>query len=137
MTDIAVSIQNRLLSEAVCSSLKKTGEFRPAEISSGRSGSILPEILALKPGIVLMEVSYAPDGSLSGRLETVREIRRKLPSCKIALICDERSSPDIARGVMIARQDGLIDQFFYTSVTSDYMIASLTSMLGDISRTRA
>jgi hypothetical protein len=51
-----------------------------------------------------------------------------LPNCKIVLLCDENSAPDIAREVMIAKKDGLIDAFFYSSVTAKYLIAALSAL---------
>ena len=132
MTNIALSIQNRLLSEAVCASLKKTGEFRPAELSAGKLSDTVREALPLHPDIIMMETSQTPGGKLEDRLNAARELRAKLPGCRIVLICDERANPEIARGVMMARQDGRIDHFLYTSVTMDYLVDSISSLLGEI-----
>ena len=134
LTNIVLSIQNRLLSEAICSSLKKTGDFRPTELPFAKPSDTVKNALPLHPDIILMETSKAPGGTLEDRLATAGELRTKLPSCRIVLICDERANPEIARGVMMARQDGRIDHFFYTSVTSEYLVDSLTSLQGDIRR---
>ena len=137
MTNIVLSIQNRLLSEAVCSSLKKTGDFRPTELPSSKLSDTVKDALPLHPDIILMEASKASGGTLEDRLTAAQELRTKLPSCRIVLICDERANPEIARGVMMARQDGCIDHFLYTSVTSEYLVDSLVSLQGDIRRKSA
>jgi hypothetical protein len=43
-------------------------------------------------------------------------------------LCDENSAPDLAREVIQAKKDGLIDNFFYSSVGSNYLVAALTAM---------
>lgn len=55
-------------------------------------------------------------------------IRKKIPPCKLVMLCDENSAPDIAREVANAKKDGLIDAFFYSSVTEKYLTAALASL---------
>ena len=57
-----------------------------------------------------------------------KQLKNKLPDCKIVLLCDENSAPDIARRVMLAKKEGLIDAFFYSSVTAKYLIAALSAL---------
>ena len=78
--------------------------------------------------MVLLEVSYTKNTALEVRLNEVKQIRSVLPNCKIILLCDENSSPDIARDVMLAKKDGLIDNFFYSSVTARYLLAALMAL---------
>jgi hypothetical protein len=77
---------------------------------------------------LIAEVSYAGGTTIDTRIAEVKELRKKLPNCKIVLLCDENSAPDIAREVMIAKKDGLIDAFFYSSVTAKYLIAALSAL---------
>ena len=44
------------------------------------------------------------------------------------MLCDENSAPEIAREVANAKKDGLIDAFFYSSVTEKYLTAVLASL---------
>jgi hypothetical protein len=62
------------------------------------------------------------------RLIEAKELRSLLPQCRIAFLCDENSSPEIAREVMIAKKDGYIDAFFYSSVTAKYLVAALDAI---------
>jgi hypothetical protein len=82
----------------------------------------------LSAQMLIAEVSYANGTTIGARIAEVKELRKKLPNCKIVLLCDENSAPDIAREVMNAKKDGLIDTFFYSSVTTKYLLAALSSL---------
>jgi DNA-binding NarL/FixJ family response regulator len=78
--------------------------------------------------IVLMEVSLGRGLSLQSRLEETKQIRRTNSGCKIVLLCDENTAPDLAREVALSKKDGLVDGFFYSSVTGAYLVAALASL---------
>ena len=129
MVKILVSIQNGLLAEAITIMLRESGEFEPFPIHVGNKHSnIVSECEIQDVQMVLLEVSYTKNTALEIRLNEVKQIRSVLPNCKIILLCDENSSPDIARDVMLAKKDGLIDNFFYSSVTAKYLMASLLAL---------
>ena len=129
MVKILVSIHNGLLAEALTAMLSESGEFEPVPISAGsRNGDIAKNCEMLGAQMVLMEVSYSNGTAVETRLKEVREIRSIRPECKIVLLCDENSAPDIARDVMLAKKDGLIDAFFYSSVTAKYLLAALLAL---------
>ena len=129
MKKIVVSIQNGLLAEAVISMLKQSGEFEPYRVSPfGKTGDTVGDCETYAADIALMEVSYGGGTTVEKRQKEVRELRRRVPKCKIVLLCDENSAPDIAREVMLAKRDGLIDNFFYSSVTAKYLLAALSSI---------
>lgn len=127
MKTIVVNIQNGLLAEAITRSLRESGEFKPFRIND-HSESIPFDCETLSADILLMEVSYAPSTSLEIRLNTARELRENLPECKTVMLCDENSAPDIAREVMLAKKDGRIDAFFFSSVTQSYLNAALCAL---------
>ena len=129
MVKILVSIHNGLLAEAMTAMLRESGEFEPFPISAGNKNSdIARECELLDVQMVLLEVSYANGTTLETRMKEVRQIRSAVPNCKIVLLCDENSSPEIARNVMLAKKDGLIDNFFYSSVTARYILAALLAL---------
>ena len=129
MVKILVSIHNGLLAEAMTTMLRESGEFEPFPISVGsRNGDIAKDCEMLGAEMVLMEVSYSNGTAVEARLKEVREIRSRRPECKIVLLCDENSAPNIARDVMLAKKDGLIDAFFYSSVTAKYLLAALLAL---------
>ena len=129
MLKILVSIHNGLLAEAMTAMLRESGEFEPFPLSVGNKNSnVARECELLDVQMVLLEVSYANGTALETRMKEVRQIRSTVPSCKIVLLCDENSAPEIARDVMLAKKDGLIDNFFYSSVTARYILAALLAI---------
>jgi hypothetical protein len=62
------------------------------------------------------------------RLAEAREVKRRVPECKIVFLCDENSAPELAGQVVQAKKDGRIDGFFYSSVGLEYLVAALTAM---------
>lgn len=127
MKTIVVSVQNGLLAEGIIRTLKESGEFRAYKTVPGKS-RILWDCASLKPDILLMEVSHAPDSALPKRLEEGAAVRKAFPPCKLVFLCDENAAPDIARQVILAKQDGRIDAFFYSSVTGSYLTAALIAL---------
>lgn len=48
--------------------------------------------------------------------------------CRVALVVDEVCEPQLADQVRRAKKDGLIDGFFYSSVSSDYLSAMIDAL---------
>ena len=128
MRNVVVSMQNTLLSEAVARSLAETGEFRVEQILHGKTDDTLPLCAAAQAEILLMEVSRLPAYTLESRFALIDGVRRELPRCKFALLCDETGDAELARRVKCARQDRLIDAFFYASVTPAYLAAAMDAL---------
>ena len=129
MRKIVVSIQNGLLAEAITGMLNDSGEFQPFRVPVGnKKNDVISNCEMLSADILIAEVSYASGTTAEARLREVKEVRKNVPACKIVLLCDENSAPDIAREVTLAKKDGLIDNFFYSSVTAKYLLAALVSL---------
>ena len=128
MKNIIISMQTVLLSEAIARAFAQTGEFRAQQILPGRVQDTLPLCCAMQADVLLMEAGRLEAYTLERRLALVDAVRRKLPSCRFALLCDEDSDAELARQVKRARQDHQIDAFFYTSVTPDYLTAAVDAL---------
>ena len=129
MKKIVVSIGNGLLAEAITQMLTDSGDFQPFRLPVGtKKNDIVDQCEMFSAETLIAEVSYANGTTFGARIAEVKELRKKLPNCKIVLLCDENSAPDIAREVMNAKKDGLIDTFFYSSVTTKYLLAALYSL---------
>ena len=129
MVRILVSIQNGLLAEAITAMLRESGEFAPFPIPVGtKNSNVANQCKMLDVQMALLEVSYTNGTTLETRMSEVKQIRSKMPNCKVVLLCDENSAPNIARNVMLAKKDGLIDGFFYSSVTARYLLAALQAL---------
>lgn len=128
MKNIVVCIGNGLLSEAIIKMLQSSGEFKPFRVLVQKKSNIVSDCEALSADILLMDASYAFGTTFETRLNEARRVREKIPLCKLVMLCDENASPDIAHEVANAKKDGLIDAFFYSSVTEKYLIAALASL---------
>ena len=128
MRDIILSIRNNLVCEALTRSLEESGEFRPYKLLFSRENEVLRECKALSPDILLLEVAFGRRTDLKTRLAEASEVRQNSPNCKIIFLCDENSSPELANQVVQAKRDGQIDEFFYASVGSRYLVAALTAI---------
>ena len=128
MKNIVVCIGNGLLSEAIIKMLKNSGEFKPFRVLIQKNSNIANDCEVLSADILLLDVSYASGTTMEIRLNEVKQVREKIPPCKLVMLCDENSAPDIAREVANAKKDGLIDAFFYSSVTEKYLTAALASL---------
>ena len=127
MKKVIIAIQNTLVCEAVIGALKKRGFFVEKSLSQ------LPDKVALScdvffADVLFMDAGRTVENSFDRRMETVRCVRKKNPSLKTGLLCDNVSDPDIARKVKQAKETGLIDVFFYESVQSDYLCDIVDSM---------
>ena len=126
---VLVSIKNELLSEAVIRTIKECGEFVVDRISPDSAKSITqPFDLMHADIILLMEISYLPGTTLNQRLNEIHNLRSSNPECKFVILCDDTAAPEIARKVTQLKRDHVIDAFFYTSVTANYLISTLLSL---------
>jgi hypothetical protein len=128
MRNIVVSVGNNLMAEAITQTLADSGEFKPFRVLVGKKVDLANQCQIMNAETLLAEVSYASGTTFDKRISEVAAVRRVMPDCKIILLCDENSAPDIARAVMLAKKDGVIDAFFYSSVTTKYLVASLTAL---------
>lgn len=128
MKKIVISLNNGLLAEAITSILDDSGEFLTCCASSNKENDLALDCKRFCADIVLAEVSYACDATPEKRFKEIRAIRYASPNCKIALLCDDNSAPEIAHKITTAKKDGVIDVFFYSSVTAKYLTAVLSSL---------
>lgn len=128
MKNIVISIHNGLLSEMIATALYDSGEFMPLVAPFDKKTSILESCQRSKADILLMEVAYNAGTTLDARMTQISAVRQGAPDCKIVLLCDENSAPDIARKVAQTKKDGLTDGFFYSSVGAKYLVAALSVM---------
>ena len=128
MKKIVVSIQNSLLAEMLTINLLESGEFMPQRCLFKKKNEEYDYCKLLSADILLMEVSYTPATALEKRMKDIERVRKAVPDCKIVFLCDENSAPSVALEVAQAKQDGIIDGFFYSSVGAKYLIAALKAL---------
>lgn len=119
MKTVLTEICNGLMAESIRHILEESGEFRVLSIKAGEASAV---------DIILLEVAYNPGFTMDERMAAVKSIRSRNPNARILLLCDENSTPELARQVVLAKKDGLIDDFIYSSVSESYLTAMLESI---------
>ena len=127
MKRIVLSICNSLMAMSISHSLKKTGDLQVSSLRPG-CGEIARECAEASADILLMEAAFNAGATLVDCLREVRNLREICPKCKVILLCDENSAPEVARRIALAKKDGLIDDFIYSSVSESYLTAMLYAM---------
>lgn len=128
MKKIVVGITNGLLAEAITVMLRNHGEFQPYRVKSGTHSAVTRECILVHADVVLLEVTRVEGSSVSTGIQETQKVRNKLPNCKVVFLCDENSTPDIARDIQNAKKNGYIDGFFFTSVSTSYLLAALDAL---------
>lgn len=127
MKRAVLAIRNRLVLEAVTDALKRIGVF-VEKCFSQETERILALLNALSATFLVMDVTRSGDGTFDMRMNTVKEVKKQKPEVKIALLCDNVSDDTIAYKIKRAKEEEIIDAFFYESVPSDYLADVLDSL---------
>lgn len=127
MRRIVVDMQNYLFADAIGQALKNADSDFDVRRSEGPEKTA--ELCGIcEPYALLMEVTGYTPWKLEERLRIRDEVKQTLPHCKIVLIVDENAEKDLARRVLQAKKDGLIDNFIYGSVSASYLSAVLDTL---------
>ena len=81
-----------------------------------------------KPFVLIMEVTGYTPWKLCERMKLRDEVKRVCPDCKIAFIVDSNTEKQAAKDIRDAKKNGLIDQFFYGSMTAEYLMDQIYAM---------
>ena len=127
MKRVVLAIRNRLVLEAVTDALKRIGVL-VEKCFSQETERILALLNALSATFLVMDVTRSGDGTFDMRMNTVKEVKKQKPEVKIALLCDNVSDETIAYKIKRAKEEEIIDAFFYESVPSDYLADVLDSL---------
>ena len=127
MKRAVLAIRNILVLEAVTDALKRIGVF-VEKCFSQETERILALLNALSATFLVMDVTRSGDGTFDMRMNTVKEVKKQKPEVKIALLCDNISDETIAYKIKRAKEEEIIDAFFYESVPSDYLADVLDSL---------
>ena len=127
MKRAVLAIRNRLVLEAVTDALKRIGVL-VEKCFSQETERILALLNALSATFLVMDVTRSGDGTFDMRMNTVKEVKKQKPEVKIALLCDNVSDETIAYKIKRAKEEEIIDAFFYESAPSDYLADVLDSL---------
>jgi len=129
MRRIVISTQNTLLSSMLLRALKERGEVRAERVSNPPAeDDVFNVSRALNADVLFMEVSPVAPFTYDTRMAAARRVRMVLPECRIAFMCDENANPELGERIALAKRNGEIDNFFYSSVSGEYLAAALEAM---------
>ena len=127
MRRIVVDMQNYLFADAISRALQSAdSDF---DVRRSDSPDKTAELCGFcEPYALLMEVTGYTPWKLEERLKIRDEVKKQRPDCKIVLIVDENTEKELARRVLQAKKDGLIDNFIYGSVSASYLSAVIDTL---------
>ena len=127
MQKIVVDMQNYLFADSVAAAFKISDY--DIDVVRAESPMNTVELCRLyKPFVLIMEVTGYTPWLLCERLKLRDKVKTVCPECKIALIVDSNSEKQAARDIRDAKKNGLIDQFFYGSMTAEYLMDQIYAM---------
>ncbi len=127
MKKIVVDMQNYLFADSVAAAFKNSDY--DIDVVRAESPMNTVELCRLyKPFVLIMEVTGYTPWLLCERLKLRDKVKTVCPECKIALIVDSNSEKQAARDIRDAKKNGLIDQFFYGSMTAEYLMDQIYAM---------
>lgn len=124
MKKVVLNICNSLMAMSNTRCLTRTGDFQVCSLFPSCI-EIAKECAVESADILLMEAAFNIGATLDDCLKEARRLRSLRPECKTILLCDENSAPEVARRIALAKKDGLIDDFIYSSVSESYLTAML------------
>lgn len=127
MRRVVIDMQNYLFADAIALALKNADSDFDVRRSENPENTV--DLCRLSvPYALLMEVTGYSPWRLEERLRIRNEIKRQTPHCKIVLIVDENAEKPLARRVLQAKKDGLIDNFIFGSVSAEYLTAVVDTL---------
>ena len=127
MRRVVIDMQNYLFADAIASALKHAdSDFDVRRSEKPENTADLCQLSV--PYALLMEVSGHSPWRLEERIKIRNEVKRQTPQCKIVLIVDENAQKPLARRVLQAKKDGLIDNFIFGSISAEYLTAVVDTL---------
>ena len=127
MRKIVIDMQNYLFADAVATAFKISDyDIEVIRAESPRDTVELCQVY--EPFALVMEVTGYTPWKLSERLKLRDRVRELCPDCKIALMVDSNTERQAAKDIRDAKKNGLIDQFFYGSMTAEYLMDQIYAM---------
>lgn len=121
MKKIVVDMQNFLFADSIATAFKNS-DYDIAVVRAESPRDTIELCRVFKPFVLLMEVTAYTPWLLCERMKLRDEAKTVCPDCKIALIVDSNTEKQAAKDIREAKKNGIIDQFFYGSMTAEYPV---------------
>lgn len=127
MKKIVVDMQNFLFADSIAVAFKNSNY--DIDVVRAETPQDTVELCRVyKPFVLVMEVTAYTPWLLCERMKLRDEIKTVCPECKIALIVDSNTEKQAAKDIRDAKKNGIIDQFFYGSMTAEYLMDQIYAM---------
>ena len=127
MRRVVIDMQNYLFADAIALALKNADSDFDVRRSENPENTV--DLCRLSvPYALLMEVTGYSPWRLEERMIIRNEVKHLTPHCKIVLIVDKNAERPLARRVLQAKKDGLIDNFIFGSVSAEYLTAVVDTL---------
>ena len=127
MKKIVVDMQNLLFGDSIAAAFKSSNY--DIDVVRAETPQDTVELCRVyKPFVLVMEVTAYTPWLLCERMKLRDEVKATCPDCKIALIVDSNTEKQAAKDIRDAKKNGIIDQFFYGSMTAEYLMDQIYAM---------
>lgn len=127
MQKIVVNIQNFLFADSIAAAFRNS-DYDIDVVRAETPNDTVELCQMYKPFVLVMEVTGYTPWLLCDRLRLRDEVKSVCPDCKIALLVDSNTEKQAAKDIRDAKKNGIIDQFFYGSMTSEYLMDQIYAM---------
>lgn len=127
MKKIVVDMQNFLFADSIATAFRNSN-YDIDVVRAETPQDTVELCRVFKPFVLLMEVTAYTPWLLCERMKLRNEVKMVCPDCKIALIVDSNTEKQAAKDVREAKKNGIIDQFFYGSMTAEYLMDQIYAM---------
>ncbi len=127
MQKIVVDIQNFLFADSIAAAFRNS-DYDIDVVRAETPNDTVELCQMYKPFVLVMEVTGYTPWLLCDRLRLRDEVKSVCPDCKIALLVDSNTEKQAAKDIRDAKKNGIIDQFFYGSMTSEYLMDQIFAM---------
>ena len=127
MKKIVVDMQNFLFGDSIAAAFKNSNY--DIDVVRAETPQDTVELCRVyKPFVLVIKITTYTPWLLSERLKLRDEVKATCPDCKIALIVDSNTEKQAAKDIRDAKKNGIIDQFFYGSMTAEYLMDQIYAM---------
>ena len=127
MKRIVVDMQNYLFGDTIATAFRNS-DYDIDAVRTESTKDTVELCRVYKPFVLVMEVTGYTPWMLCERLKLRDEVKSVCPDCKIALIVDSNTEKQAAKDIRDAKQNGIIDQFFYGSMSAEYLMDQIYAM---------
>ena len=116
----------RVIADLILAEISKT-DIRASAVLD--SNDAIAAAMFHKPSIALVEIPEGKIGAAEETLGVCAGMREISPGCKIVLLCPEYDKASV-KSCVEAKRQGKIEDFFFFSVSTDYLVSILMALHG-------